>query len=160
MRKKNSSIGKAIFAGIISAGIIAILYGVVGGLWDKDFGIIIVMPLLIFGNLILPLIGAGLLYSFFIKKWTENKSFFIRLLIFIASMTFALLMWTLLDTLFYGFENLKEFVQTYFRIFNKDFLGRIPALILTAFIMDYLFNKWDFSKSGCKDLFNFNNFLG
>jgi signal transduction histidine kinase len=157
--RRDSTIGKSILAGLISAGTIAILYGIVGGLLEKDLAAMIVMPLLIFGSLILPLIGAGLFYKVFISKWTQNKPLYSRLLITVASLLVAVLIWTFIETLLSGIEYSKGFITSFFETFTREFLGWIPALILAAVIMDYLFNQWDFIKNERKGFFKLNNFL-
>jgi hypothetical protein len=152
-------IRKSILAGLISAGTIAILYGVVGGLLERDLAAMLLMPLLVFGSLILPLIGAGLLYKVLIGKWTHNKPLYSRILITVASLLAAVLIWTVIETLLSGIENSSGFTRSFVRTFRRDFLSWIPALILAAFIMDYLFNQWDFIKNGRNRLFKLNNLL-
>ena len=61
-------------------------------------------------------------------------------------MIFVVLLWAVLETLFSGSLNLKEFIETLLYTLQRDFFGWIPALISAAIIMDYLFNAWDLRK--------------
>jgi hypothetical protein len=156
---KLSTIGKSITAGLISAGAISIIYGIVGGLVEMEIGTMIVMPFLIFFNLILPLIGAGMIYQSIRTRWINHRSFLKRLSTFLTFLIFALLTWTLFETLFNWFDTPLQFIITFLKVFKSDFLGWVPALILYAIIIDYLFNDWNFKKHEISDIFKLNNFL-